>query len=721
MGNKLEKNKLNILDKLTWRIKFRELSSILGKNSKFAKTFMKNTLIQEQYNEHKDSILDLLRKAQTEAPEKLEDISQILIQTMQKAYERKYFDDKVQDENSNYINSKELIKCVINNINFSLDIRKLSSVAENVADQLTSEDYENKYLESEIVPVCLLSERIHSKYPLDVLRKIHFLGEEQLSACSYDCIEVAINAIRSGMEISEVASYIQIFNNKNIRPSFDSRNFLKDNMEFSSFFLAYADKYGYLPEYDNIEHSYSGTLDMNAAEKMSELYQFDYKKIRYAWFDYRIQKEMERSNLSGVRGCIEEKYFGMNYGDISEIIKGNKGNTFSTETQEIFELISKIEKLNGIDDFRKANTILQRKYENIDIGKSYKEVFDFYAQDKLNGVFNPKDFKGEKSEILYKGHKIPILKLKGEDYKGIIHAVGRRKPGSINVLTVEENPLMDNPALLRGLEGKSANISMSVEYDFAMDFFQIGEDTIYLGFSNLKPENVLQYTPGDGVTSTGLTNYNKRIENINTNIRDDNKGYDELLVGRFSQTEVPYELIDKDDRVLPDYILTFSGMANAPKINYENPYDKTTSRLLNYAIEYNIPIVEMDGQEYLKKYNKKYIEKLERIQSGELTINKDDFTELANFYRMCTFYSYGTPSIKNREDIFVECIEKTNLTEKNADAIRETIQEYDYCNYYNWEIEAIANLPSEKRDLVAKKMDCIREKLNIKSNKQDMR
>ncbi len=52
------------------------------------------------------------------------------------------------------------------------------------------------------------------------------------------------------------------------------------------------------------------------------------------------------------------------------------------------------------------------------------------------------------------------------------------------------------------------------------------------------------------------------------------------------------------------HILVFEGDVDRTHINYNNLDDVYTKRILEYAITYNIPIVEMDTEKYLEKISR---------------------------------------------------------------------------------------------------------------------
>ena len=94
---------------------------------------------------------------------------------------------------------------------------------------------------------------------------------------------------------------------------------------------------------------------------------------------------------------------------------------------------------------------------------------------------------------------------------------------------------------------------------------------------------------------------------------------------------------------MPDYILVFKGKSDFTHLDYdyiekmnevgdENiekfRRDSYTKRILRYATTYNIPIVEIDTEKYLEKYQKRYNELLEKMKNGKEKFEKKDYDDM---------------------------------------------------------------------------------------------
>lgn len=54
MKNELKETKITLLDKIKWKIKYRELNSIVGKDTSLARGILKNKIIEGEYNKNKE-------------------------------------------------------------------------------------------------------------------------------------------------------------------------------------------------------------------------------------------------------------------------------------------------------------------------------------------------------------------------------------------------------------------------------------------------------------------------------------------------------------------------------------------------------------------------------------------------------------------------------------------------------------------------------------------
>lgn len=178
---------------------------------------------------------------------------------------------------------------------------------------------------------------------------------------------------------------------------------------------------------------------------------------------------------------------------------------------------------------------------------------------------------------------------------------------------------------------------------------------------------------------------------------------------------------------MPDYILVFKGKSDFTHLDYdyiekmnevgdENiekfRRDSYTKRILRYATTYNIPIVEIDTEKYLEKYQKRYNELLEKMKNGKEKFEKKDYDDMEVARSSIEFYKkYGKEMKQN--DVFLEIINDLNITKENRETIKQVIENLDYRNgEKNWQ-DAINRLPEEMREQAKEKLEFLREELQI--------
>ena len=88
MKNELKETKITLLDKIKWKIKYRELNSILGKDTSLARGILKNKIIEDEYNKNKEEIINTLKKIEEQIPDKANDVANIITQTLYNDYMR---------------------------------------------------------------------------------------------------------------------------------------------------------------------------------------------------------------------------------------------------------------------------------------------------------------------------------------------------------------------------------------------------------------------------------------------------------------------------------------------------------------------------------------------------------------------------------------------------------------------------------------------------------
>lgn len=720
MKNGLKESKINFLDKIKWRFKYLQLNSLIKGDSPLKRGILKNKIIEEQYLKKSEKIIQILKRMKQEIPNEMNKAEKIIVQTLYQDYMNEKFPNSEDDLNT--IN----ISDVINNLEFILNIRKMSKTGNIIYRHLNIDDCKDKNLKLEIIPLLQYSEGTFKKVSFDILKKISFIQEEDFNKISTDDITSIVNAVKRGVDNSQISNYLKICKNyklKNPLSHMDIYNFLSINMEYSEFFVKYSERYGELPSNDLIYELFEDTRNLDAKEIMLKLGMDSkaYSELRGKFFDYQIEKKLNDGNQMTAKDLITRKYFNIKYRDIDEIIKEK---SFSENTQKIINYVTKIQKINDPSILNKLNKEIGLRNIDINIGKVFDEIYNYYAKEKIEGCFEPEKFSGERQTIEYNGKKVEIIKLKGENFRGNIHALGNRDSGGKNlIMTDRESKMSENPLSFAMLEGGSSQLSLSTERDDAMAFFGLNSETLLLGISDLKPENVLAYNDGDGATSIGQNNYNKEIQNVKRKINyNDKTSYDELLVTRYQDSnKIKSYRKDGEKRILPSYILVFTKQGyytDKPFINYENLDEPSTKRMLEYATTYNIPIVEMDIEKYIEKYESKYDEMFNKMKNGKEKFELKDFESLARYRRSIEFYKSNNSRISDKE-IFLKIINDINITPQNREGIINIIEKFDRNKEWERDIKNRSGVSEEVWKKTEEKMQYLREILKIKDYEQE--
>ena len=719
MNSNLIKSKINLFDKIIWRIKYAELSSMITANSPLKIGILKNKIIAEQYNKSKREIMQVLKRMKQEAPNKLDESEEIITQTLYQDYMNEKF------PNSEHGLDTTNISDVINNLEFMLDIKEMGKTGNIIYEHLDINDCKNKYIKQKISPMLKYSETILKKVPFDILEHISFISEQDFHQLNMDDVAGIINAVKNGVDNSQVGNYLKLCKNQKFKNSliyFRTYDFLRANMECSDFFVKYSEKYGELPTEDLIYELFEDTKNLDAKEIMLNLGmdKKTYEEIRSKYFDYKIQVNSNEGLIDTVKILISRKYFNVTTEDIDGIKGGDK--YFSESTQKIINYIKKIQDIGDINTLNRLNREIGQMNLEIDTGEVFDEIYEFYAKEKIEGCFDPNKFIGERQSVEYNGKKVEILKLNGEDFRGNIHVLGHRNPGNKNLTRTEvENKMNENPLTFAMLQGGSSQLSLSAERDDAMAFYGLTSDAILLGYSDIEPQNVLLYSESDGATSIWQTNYNKEIQNVKSKVNFNNKTrYDEVLATRYKDpNKIKQFRNDSEERILPSYILVFTKGKNndKPSINYQNLNDPNTKRIFEYATTYNIPIVEMNTEKYMKKYESKYTEMFAKLKSGRDKFEIEDYKALARYRRSIDFYKSGN-YIMSDQEILWKIANDIDINPQNKDAIKGIIKEFDREDK-KWEntLKYRSDLSDDKLKQAEEKMRYFREVLDIKEDK----
>ena len=326
MKNKLKEAKITLLDKIKWKIKYRELNSILGKDTSLTRGILKNKIIEGEYNKNKEEIINTLKKIEEQIPDKANDVANIITQTLYNDYMRNalFFSDE---------NSANILE-VLHNLEFMLSLKKggLSS-SENldlrnvmtdkeieeykknlsakkiIFNQLNVEDCKNKYFKHDVIPLFEYSEKTLKKYPIEILKKLSFMSEEDFNLLNEMQINNVIKANTQNIDNSVIYNYIQVCEKNRI--TFDGTeivNFLGDNIEYSDFFAKYIEKYKGFPSVDTIHELFDQTRSMTDKSVMLNLLMDEsyYRELRNKFIDFEIEEELAKGINYGTKDHLKD-------------------------------------------------------------------------------------------------------------------------------------------------------------------------------------------------------------------------------------------------------------------------------------------------------------------------------------------------------------------------------------------------------------------------------
>ena len=110
MKNELKESKISLLNKIKWRIKYRELSSVLGTDTPLMRGILKNKIIEKGYLEHKSEITYYLERINEQMPDKMENVENIMVQTIYDDYMRRAFQSNRIEESMKWMNQLQMFQ-----------------------------------------------------------------------------------------------------------------------------------------------------------------------------------------------------------------------------------------------------------------------------------------------------------------------------------------------------------------------------------------------------------------------------------------------------------------------------------------------------------------------------------------------------------------------------------------------------------------------------------
>ena len=284
MEKQMTVSKLNILEKIRWKIQYRELDKLCGQYSRIANLLMKDKNIQFEYKKNKKKILSVLKESKKAIPNKFEPIINAIFDALP---------NQITFDEENY--PQNLLDNIFSNVRHMLEIKGLGGkVNEHIVNSVTQQDLTERDFSSTLISLTenKYSEETIENYPIDILKKITNISDNDLREMSATVgrRDYIINAVKNGISSDNIKSYVDLHHHP--INNYEIESFLEKNMQFSSFFLKWAEKNGNdLPSSYLIEQFLPYTKNMNvkiAMKKMNETPEF-YRDLRDKWFDFKIE------------------------------------------------------------------------------------------------------------------------------------------------------------------------------------------------------------------------------------------------------------------------------------------------------------------------------------------------------------------------------------------------------------------------------------------------
>lgn len=664
MENQLNKSKISFLEKTIWKIKYRELYKSFGNDIFIMKSILHNKDVRECYDINKSEIDILIKNIEEVFPKQKKQMFNILIYSIQtKKFE--IVKNNINNiailgrgllEEENTSNSKEddFEKKLDENIS---DAKKrvldyFESIFEERKDEILTNPQISNIIYEKLEEV---NEEKEIKAKL-IERKKQVEENIEKYDLSNEDKKIYLNGVKNGEIESDLQAFLKLRSNKSIYNenalSYRVGKVIRENIKYSEYFLVNSD----FADYEEISC-------INNAIKNTNMTITDILLARGAYIDTYIDDKINENNISEVKKYMQLKYIGIPY----EILP-DKNKMINKSTQRTINIGKIIEDAKSIEDLEKIR-------KNLDYRRYFVSQFDLEEivnegkNEKLEGLFRVKDYKKDEQQFTeYKGKKIQVINLKGEDYKGIIHVC-------INMNVDDQINKADSYNKKQNL-----NLCTSIIQDEHMNLAWQGEmkeRTTRFGFS----ENIEMFQFSNQDAGTYPLKEKKTKEKFYPSVYSNTRNKEywnepiDIYENRYNEASIY--------KKKPDYIFCIGEITEIDK---------------EWAMQFDIPIVRMDEKEYFRKFDSKYKETLEKISSGNVSIN--DFKKLVIYDRQRELFSRGEYQPKDNSEFegknFFECYKKLEMNNENKKTLAEIVQFLD-CRNNNWKNELRSNLNESER------------------------
>ena len=354
-----------------------------------------------------------------------------------------------------------------------------------------------------------------------------------------------------------------------------------------------------------------------------------YKKARDNLYIEALEKT---TDINLVKEIISKKLFGMKYYEYKEKFSPDKLTLFSLFQEYNIENILEDKRTYERGVFTEEEIEFLKIVKSIIKGKNIEELKNtFYILNNKKDFLNPESFRKMKNKIplqyteelvsqLFKYENIdkekcteekgimidtnkdgvPIVKLKGLEFKMMIHAMSNKSGLSIPSHYSEKD-------LWEDFESGCSTVSASLICSGMLDNAQPDDETPIFGFSSIDPENIIgmshmdaqvehmekAITPESSYYQFGMNYPEELIRKTAAQIlgiitKDLKHPYNEIFFYRREQNEDKVSSENKGGRIMPDYIVVF-GEHNQKHIQLAKEFGKNGRPL---------PIIEIHREYY---------------------------------------------------------------------------------------------------------------------------
>ena len=325
----------------------------------------------------------------------------------------------------------------------------------------------------------------------------------------------------------------------------------------------------------------------------------DYKKIELL---FKIISRIEVSNLI-IDYHFENQPFDVLV-DIEEILRyqENGMKTIDGKSMSLYLQILDLDKIciDEAIELHKKMKLINIKSQFYD---DYRKTLDNQHQDIKESILNENTIKKYKNQCLTQTYGLPIYYLNGDTFYALVKSLGSHK-FSI------ENGYFKNSAELPSFSLTSHdNLSIFSDCEF--------EDDINIVFSSFNPDQIVFTYPCDVGCDCDILTGQRPTNNVNkiytkrelTNVLSD---YNHIIYRNQS--------IEKDDDL--------NNRLECPKVLGVYVYDEISSKELDFAKKYNLPIILVNKKSYKKPVYKEMDYASHVEEDDYINYGYDDYTNV---------------------------------------------------------------------------------------------